>query len=350
MIPSDGSGRRFGQSRQSDTVLSKRLKLLPAALQREYERFLQQPFLTRADLWALTRDHAELTQIHAFLNEQSHAQLVGAGLQAITRADTPISRIDDELQREVLFARRRDLLGDQRVDEIRPIARVDVGTPENLRRRFDDALSSGSSVELSAPALTLLSHLTTSQVLELKADARRTILSVARDNAHAESIEAFMVAYVPACIEYLGRMTERIASWYPEEFRQHRSQRAGLLWGATATVRAIASANFWTSLRSHAGALVRETLTGSAIGGLMEAASAAIQSVGGPDPLSGWVPVAGSVVGGAAAATTRLVQIARAVADADVVLLWEHPGIPEIRSAVPGHWLNRAYAGNRWLV
>jgi hypothetical protein len=214
-----------------ETLLKTLLSRLPTDARKRYDSILERPYFTRADLWNETKDNAELTQIHAFLNEQSHAHLVGAGVHAITTAETPVAIIDEQLQREMVFAQDRGCVNEAFRGVERPIAKTRLAVPEELASRFDEALQSGNSASLTAPALSLLSLLTVGQVIELKTAAHKTIFEVALRSTKWPSPESFMAQYVPACQEYLGQISQRIASWYPDEFRQCRRDKMALLWG-----------------------------------------------------------------------------------------------------------------------
>ena len=340
MKPNNAFVAQYLKAAASDTSLKAMLSRLPIGRRNRYESVLQRPYFTRADLWNETKEDAELTQIHAFLNEQSHAHLVGAGVHAITTADTPVAKIDEELQREVMFAQDRGCLNETFSGVERTITRTRLGTPEENTRQFDEALQSGNSAPLTAPALSLLSLLSVEQVIELKAEAHETIFDIALRHSNWGSAESFMAAYVPACEEYSGADVGEDRNLVPDEFRKSRSDKAALLWGHGATLRAMASGAFWTSVRNQAGVLMQRAAIGAIEGAALTAGGAKLaQMAGAPDQLSGPITAGGAGAGALLEVGKELLDIAKSVAEADMVIIWKHPGVKALKRAVPGRWL-----------
>jgi hypothetical protein len=153
----DAAKQRFRETLRvlanRDTQVNATLGSLAIEVRRQYERILEDPSFTRADVWDATKTNDELTQMHAFLNNEAQAVQVRAGVHALTTAATPVALIDEELQNELSFARARRSSGAELARNRRPVARLLLNTAVAADRRFGEALAAGNSAELTAPAL-----------------------------------------------------------------------------------------------------------------------------------------------------------------------------------------------------
>lgn len=318
-----------------ETSVTTALKSLHLDVQRNYERVLNTPDFTRADVWTLTRDSAELTQVHAYLNNEAQAFQVSAGVQGVTTGDTPVALLEKELRGELDFARARDSGSGEKERERRPVARVELDAPGSLSRAFDAEFDAGNSVELTAPALSLLGLLSTEQLLDIREHAKRTIFGSVAAPSTEMSAAQFMAGYVPVFREFLRYVSNRIAEWYPAQFAAYRDEEAALFYGRGSTARAIRSRAYWMSVWSH-----RATIARSAGAGALEATVLGVLT-GVPTTAA-----ASGALGAGVAGVKVLYGLAKQWVDTEMVIVWKHPGASAIRRSIPERWLNLSHVGS----
>jgi hypothetical protein len=103
-------------------------------------------------------------------------------------------------------------------------------------------------------------------------------------------------------------------------------------------------------VRNQADVLIQGAGAGAFRGGVLTAGGAKVaEMVGATDRFSWPVTTGGAVIGAAWEVGKQLRDIANIVAEADMVIIWNHPGVQALGSVVPTQWLNLAHLGNRWL-
>jgi hypothetical protein len=143
-------------------ILQSRVAQLPRNVRRVYESALDDDWFTYAEVWRALKPYLEdpktfevadnLIVLHAHLNQQGMADVVGAGQSLESDGRSPIAAFHRELMES-----SRDL---QTVE-------ASLDPPENLRELLDQAL-----VTLEAPAIRLIAQFSVEEIVSLRKHAK----------------------------------------------------------------------------------------------------------------------------------------------------------------------------------